>query len=523
MRALKRWIVQLHLYLGTALCVLFVVWFVSGIVMMYQGYPGLTAAERFAALPPLDCAHCVVSPREAARVARVARVASDVGPVRLTMSGARPVWQVADAAGRWHAVYADTAARLPPLSPRASEAIGQRVVGAAARGARYVTTLDDADQWTLTRSVRDQMPLHRVDVDDDAGTRVYIAVRSAEVVSVSTRPERLWSWVGAIPHWIYPTMLRRHADAWAWLVILLSGLGTVMSVAGLAIGVWQLRWRRRHRLDGQVRSRTPYRDRMMRWHHWLGLAFGSVCCTWIFSGLMSMNPGEWSPGSGPTAAQRLAWSGGRVALDSVTVSPRAAWQALREAGLAPRELRLVRLGGTLFWTGSESPHRVMRVAARSRETMGETVRDASHSPSRVDSLWSVDSLVAQARALLPTARVRETVVLRAYDDYYRDPERQRPLPVVRVIFDDPDRTWLYLDPRTGEIAQRQVRRSRLERWLYAGLHDFDFAWLAYRRPLWDAVVILLSIGGALLSATGVVLSWRYARSVGTGQRHFRRR
>ncbi|MCA2985179.1 MAG: hypothetical protein INH04_15615 [Gemmatimonas sp.] len=114
-------------------------------------------------------------------------------------------------------------------------------------------------------------------------------------------------------------------------------------------------------------------------------------------------------------------------------------------------------------------------------------------------------------------------LLTAYDDHYRDVERQRPLPVVRVIIDDPDRTWLYLDPRTGEIAQRQVRRSRLERWLYAGLHDFDFAWLAYRRPLWDVVVILLSLGGMLLSATGIVLTWRYARSIGTGQRHFRRR
>ena len=38
------------------LCAFFAMWFVSGVVMMYVGYPKLTQAERLAHLPPLRSA-----------------------------------------------------------------------------------------------------------------------------------------------------------------------------------------------------------------------------------------------------------------------------------------------------------------------------------------------------------------------------------------------------------------------------------------------------------------------------------
>jgi hypothetical protein len=512
---LKRWTLRVHLYLGTVLCALFAVWFVSGVVMMYQSYPGLTTAERFAAMLPLDCRDCVVTPAQAIRAAGLPR--GDYA-MRLGMYRTRPVWRVADARNRWRAVYADRAAPVTALSPAASVQLALAYAGPRAQVAHYHGTLQDADQWTLTRTVRDQMPLHRVDVRDGLGTRVYISPTSAEVVSASTRRERILSWFGAIPHWIYPSMLRRHAEAWTWLVIALSGLGTIMSVSGLAVGMWQFRWRRRLGRDGTAAARTPYREAMMRWHHLLGLGFGGFACTWVFSGLMSMNPGDWSPGTNPSAAQRRGWSGGDVALDSVTVAPSTAWQAFRAVGRVPREMRVTRVAGTDYWTASDSPTRVARVPARAptaHATVGGTLT--------VDSVWSVEALVSQARAALPGAHLTAATLLSDYDDYYRDQARQRPLPVVRVKFDDPALTWLYLDPRSGEIAQRRDRRSRLERWLYNGLHELDFAWLMYRRPLWDVVLIGLSAGGVLLSLTGVVLAWRYARALGTGQRHLRRR
>ena len=56
--------------------------------------------------------------------------------------------------------------------------------------------------------------------------------------------------------------------------------------------------------------------------------------------------------------------------------------------------------------------------------------------------------------------------------------------------------------------QRSGKVSRLRRWLYQGFHSLDFPFLYFHRPLWDIVVILLSIGGTVLSFTTMLPAWR---------------
>ena len=101
--------------------------------------------------------------------------------------------------------------------------------------------------------------------------------------------------------------------------------------------------------------------------------------------------------------------------------------------------------------------------------------------------------------------------LDSYDAYYYDRDRQLPLPVLRVRYNDAQKTWLYFDPRHGSIARKEERLTRLNRWLYHGFHSLDYPFLYYRRPLWDIVVIVLSLGGIALSVTTLTASWRRVR------------
>lgn len=57
---MKRYLYFTHRWLGIMLCLFMSMWFLSGIVMMYVGYPKLTATERLAALPKLDGTQCCV-------------------------------------------------------------------------------------------------------------------------------------------------------------------------------------------------------------------------------------------------------------------------------------------------------------------------------------------------------------------------------------------------------------------------------------------------------------------------------
>jgi hypothetical protein len=113
-----------------------------------------------------------------------------------------------------------------------------------------------------------------------------------------------------------------------------------------------------------------------------------------------------------------------------------------------------------------------------------------------------------ARAAMPDVPIQDAVWLQEYDAHYYDLRAGRSLPVLRVRYDDEAQTALYLDPARGAIVQRTDDTRRLRRWLYQGLHSLDFPFLYDRRPLWDVVVIALSIGGLVLSATTLLPGFR---------------
>ncbi len=149
-------------------------------------------------------------------------------------------------------------------------------IKAAGSGAELI----DDDQWTVAGDFDDDRPLFRYDLNDDAGTEVYVSSRSGKVVLSTTRSVRAANYLGSIPHWIYPAPLRRHAQAWRTLLWGLSLLGTIGAGVGVIIGVVKL--------GVAIRERAwPYRG-LQAWHHALGLVFAPFILIWILSGFLSL-------------------------------------------------------------------------------------------------------------------------------------------------------------------------------------------------------------------------------------------
>ena len=117
--------------------------------------------------------------------------------------------------------------------------------------------------------------------------------------------------------------------------------------------------------------------------------------------------------------------------------------------------------------------------------------------------------MAQARQAV-RGRLASAELLESYDAYYYSvgPGARRRLPVLRLTFDDPVTRLMYVDPHTGSIARAYDTHDMVMRWVVFGLHCFDFPFLIRNRPAWDITVIGLSLGGLVLSVSGVVLSWR---------------
>lgn len=469
--------VYTHRWLGIFGGILFIVWFASGIVMMYARMPALDPHERLARLPAILPASLRVPPTAEGGVSRLT----------IGMLGDRPVYRVLEAR-RWRTVFADDGKNVGELSQDAALQIAASFAPEHRATMRYDDRLTDADQWTF--GVRGLMPMHRILLGDDPDTNVYVSDQTAEVVQKTTRSERRWGFFGAVLHWIYFTPFRRRAVLWNQSIVWLSIAGTLMALTGFLWGLWRYSPSMSYRLKRQ-RSHTPYAG-LSRWHHYAGILFGATTITWVFSGLLSMDPWDWHPGTAPTRAQREAVTGGPFALEELSVSRlSAAIGAFGSPG--PKEIEISRFRGTTYLRAEAG---LVSVSAPER---GVT--------PGVD----LAALEGTARAAMPGVDVSELTWMDRYDAYYYDRDGQLSLPVLRVKYRDPQQTWLYLDPKRGAAVRKEERLSRVNRWLYHGLHSFDFPFLYYRRPLWDIVVILFSVGGIVLSATTMVAAWRRLR------------
>ena len=129
----------------------------------------------------------------------------------------------------------------------------------------------------------------------------------------------------------------------------------------------------------------------------------------------------------------------------------------------------------------------------------------------VMTLGGPETVAHAARQLLPGARLTRADMLHTYDFYWYAHHTPRPLPILRVIFDDPYATWFHIDPTTGDVFMHLDASQRLFRILFNALHSLDFPWLLASRPLWDVVVISLCGLGLTLSITAVVMAWRRLR------------
>src|SRR6185503_12682292 len=92
-RVLRYWLYIGHRWLGIGVCLLFVLWFVSGLVMSYVGYPEAQPARRYQALQLLDWKQVRLDPDGLLAYLSLQRYPREL---RLEMLLGRPVYRVID-------------------------------------------------------------------------------------------------------------------------------------------------------------------------------------------------------------------------------------------------------------------------------------------------------------------------------------------------------------------------------------------------------------------------------------------
>ena len=503
---MKKLLILSHRYLGIGISLLAIMWFATGIAMMYVGgMPQMTPALRLERMPELDLSRVTLSPAQAEEIAGGGARAQ-----LLTVMG-RPAYRISGAT-----VFADTGEFMEPISVRQAQGVAARFAQVPEDRVSHIATLTSRpDQWTLAQGRT--LPLHRFRVDDGDGTELYVRAETAEVTTLTTRKSRAYAWISTIPHFLYFEALRNNQPLWYRIVVWTSGAVMVLGMLGLILGLTQ--WRRTRPFN--LSKAIPYSG-WMRWHYITGVVFGMFTVTWAFSGMLSMEPFEWT-NSVALDVPRDAISGGPLELGRFAKMEPATWDRVL-GGRTIKEVEFARVEDAHYYVVRQTP--VAESEALKRERLhqpyyivGNSERDraivAADTLEVREATSTTESITRRLAGAVESAKVIEATLLTEYDSYYYSKRGQTPLPVVRVKFDDPGQTWVYVDPELGQVLSSITKLSRVERWAYNGLHSLDFSFW-YTSRAWDVGMIALLLGGLATSGFGFAMGVKRIRR-GTGR------
>jgi uncharacterized iron-regulated membrane protein len=465
---LIRFAFALHRWSGVVLGLLMLLWCLSGFVMIWSPYPSTTLGSRdyrVEGLAPIVLPAYVALPD--------IPTASTLSSARIEMLGSKPAinlaWSGEGASETGRGLFdLSTAQRIDQIGEaQALEIAGAYIARHGLDGAPTIKRFGERDEFTVAGYFNSGRPFYEVRLNDPEKTLLYISSKTGDVRQRTTASLRFWSWLGAIPHWLYFTELRKDGRLWTDVVIWTSLAGCFLTALGLFVGIRQ--FRRRHSTG---RLASPYRG-VKFWHHMLGLAFGVLVLTWTFSGFTSMQPWGWLE-SGPEAGEAvdrvtgkpIAWADAKPALEAQLASLRGAEGNISQVSFS-------RFDGQPFF--------VRRMADGSRLRTA-----AGGQPAPFDA-----TAQQRAAALLAGAAKDHTVDLLTKDDaYYYKGGAASELPVVRVTVRSAGDTRFYLDPASGDVRFVADPGARDFRWWHLALHRLDIVGSPFR----EIVVVLLMLG-----------------------------
>ncbi len=468
----------MHRWTGIFLCLFFAAWFASGAVMIYVPFPSLAEEARLAGSDPIDTTRIAVTPAAALAV-------SGAGPaarIRIVGIDGRSVYIIDKSNSQSVVIDAWNGEVLDARGKDAVRRIAEKFLGSP------LSKVDgplEYDQWIVHQGYDQYRPYYRAYAADKQATVLYVSAQTGEIWQKTTRRERLWNYLGAVVHWIYPTFIRKHWAVWDQLVWWLSLAGIAVAASGLWLGV------KRMGVGYRAGSRvpvSPFRG-WMRWHHLLGLGSGLFVLTWIFSGWLSMDHGRLFSSPVPAAERLQRFHGATVN----GIAHAFTQESFAKAG-SYRELELNAING-----------RPLLIA----RNPGQTDLYRVDKTGRLQAYNLTPQLLADAIALAwPKAAVMSVEPVLEYDVYTALREGKLPPTAYRVILDDAAATWVHVDSASARILSVMDRSRRLYRWLFNGLHALDFPVIVHRRPIWDVLMLFLLVAGLLFSVTALVIGTR---------------
>lgn len=464
-----------HKISGSAIALFFLMWFVTGLVLIYHPYPRLSDRQINdkkellpSSLPGMD------------------EIRNKVGnnvmqlSVRQSQGQTLAVGKYADGK-TFEVVIGDSTEVKPVTFASVCETACRWVDWPVDR----VDTLHERGQWVLYSRYDRLMPIYKFCYDDERRHELFISGKTGEVLQLTDRTQRFWSWVGAIPHKLYFSAIRKDVGLWKGLLTIGGALCFIAAASGMLLGLHVLY----HSSTKRKILFNPYKKRLYRWHFASGLVFGLFVVTWGLSGIFSMQRiPQWlvDYGGRYSVSSSAFWGRAVLPLDSFKLD----YNSLLGKYAAVKEISLESFAGVPSYRLVHSDREVW-IDASSENAVRELFLDR-------------DAVKRAVKSFHGDAVPFRMTIMDDYDSYYLSRHQDLPLPVYKVDVDDGYGSRYYVDPRSGHVRYFNDNKM-LKKWVFSGLHYFNVEGLVERPLLWTVCIWTLSVGGITVCLTGLML------------------
>ena len=471
---------SIHRITGCIIAGFFLMWFVTGLILIYHPYPRLTDEqlyEKKEILPSL--LPDIQSIKQ--------KAGENIKQLHIRQSQGQTLATVTTADSCFTYCCNDTTVAVKPITFSFLEETALKWVNAPVI---KVDTLHERVQWILYSRYDRAMPIYKFYFDDPEKHELFISGKTGEVQQLTDKSQRLWAWLGAIPHKFYLPFIRKNLDLWDTSITIGGLLCFITSLTGAFVGIYVLLKRHKQKKKWEI----PYRKRWYRLHHITGLLFGLFLIAWGISGMISMQRiPQWlinTNGNYIFNSSRM-WGKKPLPIDTYELD-------YRQLKTAYPDLKEV------SWTHFRNIP-VYTVIVGNRELQIDA------STPEIKKLFIPEQTIIEGIQEVHGKNVNFQIsLLDTYDNYYLSRTESLPLPVYRVVIDDDISSRYYISPETGYI--RYLNKNKMaKKWLFSGIHYLNIQWLLERPMLWTISLWVLCLGSAFVCLTGCWLGTKFIK------------
>ncbi|MBN2166906.1 MAG: PepSY domain-containing protein [Marinilabiliaceae bacterium] len=477
---MKKLLIQIHKTTGSLLSLLFLIWCFTGIILLFKGFPHSNRHDRFEKLEYLNEIDFANLPYFDD---------TNSGNIELEKYQGKLVYRKAN--GRKEQAVYDAHTLQPINNFTKAQAIyeAEKYVNAKVLKTDSINSIDSWIPWGYYKPL---LPFYKCNMDDDKCSVIYISSKTGTVIQHTTRYSRWMARLGAIPHLMYFPQIKQNAKLWKNTILILGIIGILVTISGIIVAFFRFKRDRKRKII----NITIYKKRSYKWHHIFGLFTGLFLFTFLLSGIFyATGVPSWISAKPAGKSPLSIWN--QQITTNLNIHPKRIWQLIPEK----KGLRKI------AWSSS----------------MGQPTIEVYYNDYNVSENYFIknDTLIRlsttekeiKSYAIEKLGSANFTITIQdKYDRYYKSSGMYfHSLPAYKISFDNKFNTVLYIDTQSGKAVEYLHNNKKAEQWLTRGLHKLNFSIFHNIEWLRKTILIILCLGGLVVSVTGIILSWKWLK------------